>query len=295
MTERTGAPDALTVDVEEYFHATIFADSVRRKEWDRMGGRASASLARLLERFDAWGVRGTFFFLGWFAERNPGSVREVAAAGHEVAAHGYDHTLLPDLGPERFREDLRRTKGLLEERAGVAVSGYRAPTFSITERTGWAIPILAEEGFAYDSSIFPIRHDRYGIPRFPRRPVRLRFEGGTLVEFPLSTWRIGPWNLPVAGGGYLRLLPPSWLVRGLRAVRKEGSPAVLYLHPWEIDPGQPRLPLPLLSRIRHYRNLGRAEDRLARLLREGRWAPMGEVVRGLDLEDYEWDPSPAGG
>ncbi|MFH1276940.1 MAG: XrtA system polysaccharide deacetylase [Candidatus Eisenbacteria bacterium] len=293
MNEKARAPDALTVDVEEYFHATIFADSIPRKEWDERAGRASSSLARLLERFDAWGVRATFFFLGWYAERNPGAVRDVVTAGHEVAAHGYDHTLLPDLGPRRFREDLRRTKGLLEESGGAAVAGYRAPTFSITDRTLWAIPILAEEGFAYDSSVFPIRHDRYGIPGFPRRPVRLRFEGGSLVEFPLSTWRIGPWNVPVAGGGYLRLLPLPVMVRGLRAVRREGAPAVLYLHPWEIDPGQPRIPLPLLSRIRHYRNLDRAEDRLGRLLRDGSWAPMGEILRELPLDDHPLRVSPA--
>lgn len=281
----TGA-DALTVDVEEYFHATIFAGRVPRKEWDERAGRGASSLDRLLDRMGEWGARGTFFFLGWFAERNRGAVRRVAEAGHEVASHGYDHTLLPDLGPERFLDDLRRTRAILEDAAGAPVRGYRAPTFSVTERTLWALPILAAEGFEYDSSVFPIRHDRYGMPGFPRRPVRVTWEGGGIVEFPLTTWRVGPWNLPIAGGGYLRLFPPAFLERGLRAVRAEGSPVVLYIHPWEIDPDQPRVPLPFLSRLRHYRNLDQAEGTLARILRGGRWAPMGEVLRGAPLEEH---------
>ncbi|MBM3321143.1 MAG: DUF3473 domain-containing protein [Candidatus Eisenbacteria bacterium] len=278
--------DALSVDVEEYFHATVFEGRIPRGEWDERRGRLDACVRRLLERFDEWNARATFFFLGWVAEKEKALVRAVSDAGHETASHGHDHRLVHDLGPSAFREDVRRSKRLLEDITGRPVRGYRAPTFSITSRTLWALPILAEESFVYDSSIFPIRHDRYGIHDFPRRPVRLRFGAGSLVEFPLSTWRVGRWNLPVSGGGYLRLLPPGVLARGLRSIRGEGLPVVLFIHPWEIDEGQPRVRLPFLSRARHYGGIGRAEERLRRLLAGHSFAPLGEVIESLALPDH---------
>lgn len=286
MEERTGPIGALTVDVEEYYHATIFSKTVARKEWDDRAGRAARSVERLLERFDRWHVRATFFVLGWYAERNRALVRSIADAGHEIASHGWDHTRIFDQKPESFRDDVRRTRSLLEDISGLPVHGYRAPTFSITERTLWAIPILAEEGHRFDSSIFPIRHDRYGIPRFPTRPVRLRFDGGELIEFPLTTLRVGWWNLPIAGGGYIRQFPLSWIERGFRKIRKSGEPVVLYLHPWEIDPDQPRLPLPPAGRIRHYRGIDRMEERLGRLVSDGSFGTMSESLRSIDIGDY---------
>jgi polysaccharide deacetylase family protein (PEP-CTERM system associated) len=272
-------PDALSVDVEEYFHATVFEGVIPRTEWESRRGRVAGPVRRLLDAFAAWDVRATFFFLGWVAEREPALVRAVCDAGHEVASHGSDHRLVSDLSPDAFREDLRRVKGTLESITGHAVIGYRAPTFSITERTLWALPILAEEGFAYDSSVFPIRHDRYGIPGFPRHPVRLRFGDRSLVEVPPSAWRVGPWNAPLAGGGYLRLLPLALFRAGHRAIRREGRPVVLYVHPWELDPGQPRVPLGRLARARHYGGLDRTAERLEKLVRGADFIPLAEMIR----------------
>ncbi|MFH1679121.1 MAG: XrtA system polysaccharide deacetylase [Candidatus Eisenbacteria bacterium] len=286
MPEQQPKPDALSVDVEEYFHATVFEGRIPRGEWESLRGRLAPAVRRLLDLFAACGARATFFFLGWVAEKERELVREVAEAGHEVASHGYDHRLVHELGPAAFRRDIRRSKRLLEEITGRPVAGYRAPTFSITSRTLWALPLLAEAGFLYDSSVFPIRHDRYGIPGFPRGPVRLRFGAGSLVEFPLSTWRVGRWNLPVSGGGYLRLLPVGLIERGLRAVRREGRPVLLYVHPWELDEGQPRVPLPPLSRARHYGGIARSEDRLRRLIAGRRFAPLAEVIEGIDLPEH---------
>ncbi|MBN1825710.1 MAG: DUF3473 domain-containing protein [Candidatus Eisenbacteria bacterium] len=287
MRERGPGTGALTVDVEEYFHATLLRDRVGRKEWEARAGRAGAAVERLLRRFEEWDARATFFVLGWLAEREPDTIRAIAAAGHEIACHGYDHALVHELGPERFRADLRRSRDAIGAVTGRAPSGYRAPTFSITRRSLWAFPILIEEGFRFDSSVFPIRHDRYGIPGFPRRPVRIRADAGEIIEFPLSTRRLWRWNLPVSGGGYLRLLPFSWIRRGFEAIRAEGGTPVLYLHPWEIDPDQPRVPLPLLSRFRHYHGIEHVEERLGRLIEGGDFLPMGELIDRVDAEPFD--------
>lgn len=286
MDEPSTLPDALSVDVEEYFHATVFEGSIAREEWESRRGRVAGPVHRLLDLFAEWEVRATFFFLGWVAERDPGLVRAVSEAGHELGSHGYEHRLVPDLGPELFREDVRKTKRLLEEMTGRQVRGYRAPTFSITRRTTWALPILAEEGYTYDSSIFPIRHDRYGFPGFPRRPVRIRFGARSLVEFPLSTWRVCGANLPISGGGYLRHFPLWVIERGRRAVRREGLPFLLYLHPWEIDPGQPEVPLSRLSRARHYRGIAGVGARLEKLVAGRPFRALGEVIETLPLADW---------
>ena len=270
--------NAMTIDVEDYFHVSVFDGVIPRSSWDRLESRVSANTSRMLDIFAEHGVRGTFFVLGWVAERFPELVRRIAATGHEVASHGYGHRLVYDQTPAAFREDVRRAKALLEDASGVRVHGYRAPSYSIVPRSLWALDVLIEEGHAYDSSIFPIRHDRYGIPVSGRHAYVVDRPVGRLVEAPASTTTLGGMNLPVAGGGYFRLLPYAWTRWGISRVNAEAKPAIFYLHPWEIDPSQPRLSCGLLSRIRHYRNLSQTESRLRRLLREFSWGPLRDVL-----------------
>jgi polysaccharide deacetylase family protein (PEP-CTERM system associated) len=274
---------ALTVDLEEYFQVSNFDALIPRTRWDGLPSRVGAATLRLLDRFDRCGSRATFFVLGWVAERQPGLVREIAKRGHEIACHGYGHELVYEIGAERFREDLRRARAAIEDAIGSRVEGYRAPSYSITLRSLWALEILVEEGFRFDSSIFPIRHHRYGIPDFPRRPVRLQLGDGRWIdEFPLTTLPIGPLNLPLAGGAYLRFLPAPMFRWGLSRLEASGEPTVLYLHPWEIDPEQPRQAVGWRVRVNHYHNLGRTESRLQGLLERFQFAPMGEVLDALE-------------
>jgi polysaccharide deacetylase family protein (PEP-CTERM system associated) len=273
--------NAMSVDVEDYYHVSVFDGVVPRHRWADLPSRVCRNTERLLEIFDGAGVRATFFVLGCVAEQHPALVRRIAAAGHEVASHGYGHRLVYDQTPEAFREDVRRGKRLLEDATGHAVHGYRAPSYSITARSLWALDILIGEGFTYDTSIFPIVHDRYGIPVSSRRPYAVSRPQGTLTEVPGSTVRVGPWNLPVAGGGYFRLLPYAWTRWGIARLNNlERESAVFYLHPWEIDPDQPRLPAAWLGRFRHYRNLDRTAGRLESLLREFRFGPIRDLVAG---------------
>jgi polysaccharide deacetylase family protein (PEP-CTERM system associated) len=276
--------NAMTVDVEDYFHVSVFDGVVPRSRWDRLESRVTANTSRMLDIFAEHGVRGTFFVLGWVAERFPELVRRIAAAGHEIASHGYGHRLVYDQTPAAFREDVRRAKALLEDASGARVHGYRAPSYSIVPRSLWALDVLIEEGHAYDSSIFPIRHDRYGIPVSGRHAYVVDRPGGRLVEAPASTTTFGGMNLPVAGGGYFRLLPYAWTRWGISRVNAEAKPAIFYLHPWEIDPGQPRLSCGLLSRIRHYRNLSQTESRLRRLLGEFSWGRLRDVLPSAGAE-----------
>jgi polysaccharide deacetylase family protein (PEP-CTERM system associated) len=275
----SGVVNAMTIDVEDYFHVSVFDGLVPRARWDQMESRVVANTDWLLTLFNEFSVRATFFVLGWVGERHADLVRRIAGAGHEVASHGYAHRLIYDQTPSAFREDVRRAKGLLEERSGRRVAGYRAPSYSITPRSLWALDILVEEGYEYDSSIFPIRHDRYGIPVSERRPYVIHRQAGTLVEVPGSTTRLGPVNLPIAGGGYFRLLPYGWTRWGISRVnQREQRPAVFYLHPWEIDPGQPRLEAGRLGRLRHYRNLALTGTRLRQLLTDFRFGPVEDIV-----------------
>jgi polysaccharide deacetylase family protein (PEP-CTERM system associated) len=303
--------NALTVDVEDYFHVSAFERVVARDEWERCDRRFVANTDRLLALFAQYEVRATFFVLGWVAEREPALVHRIAAGGHEIASHGYGHRLVYDQTPAQFRDDVRRAKAVLQGISGQPVMGYRAPSFSITRRSLWALEILREEGFAYDASIFPIRHDRYGIPSAPRHPFAVPRGGGdlpfgrtgaardcgcvsrtwnpafagfdaeaaSLLEIPASTIRVAGMNLPIAGGGYFRLLP-YWLTRwGIRRLNEaEGKPAVFYVHPWELDPEQPRLQASPWSRFRHYRNLAETEPRLCRLLSDFAFAPITEAI-----------------
>jgi polysaccharide deacetylase family protein (PEP-CTERM system associated) len=278
---RPAVVNAMTVDVEDYFQVSAFDAVVPRSAWGSMESRVVRNTERLLTLLAEAGARGTFFVLGWVAERQPALVRAIAAAGHEIASHGYGHRLVYDLEPAAFREDVRRSKDLLESAAGTAVHGYRAPSYSVTTRSLWALDVLIEEGFRYDASIFPIHHDRYGIPDSPRHPYRVTRTAGEILEAPGSTVRLGRLNLPVAGGGYFRILPYWWTRWGIaRLNAQEQRPAIFYIHPWEIDPGQPRIAAGRVSRFRHYCNLARAEERLRRLLADFRFAPMRDVLTG---------------
>jgi polysaccharide deacetylase family protein (PEP-CTERM system associated) len=274
--------NAMTIDVEDYFQVSAFEGVAPRHRWDEFESRVCAHTDRLLEIFEEAGVTATFFVLGWVAERNPELVARIADAGHEIASHGYAHRLVYDLTRTAFRDDVRRSKDLLESASGKHVVGYRAPSYSVTPRSLWALDVLIEEGFGYDSSIYPIHHDRYGIPMSPRAPYVLEREAGVLIEAPGSAVRVGPLNLPIGGGGYFRLLPYGWTRWGIdRVNRSENRPAIFYLHPWEIDPDQPRLPAGRLSRLRHYRNLDQTENRLKRLLADFRFGPMRDILQPL--------------
>lgn len=277
--------NAMTIDVEDYFHVSVFDGLVPRAEWERLESRVSANTERLLRLFEEGGVTATFFVLGWVAERYPALVSRIAAMGHEVASHGYAHRLIYDQTPSAFRDDVRRAKDLLESVTGCRVDGYRAPSYSITPRTLWALDVLIEEGYRYDASIFPIRHDRYGIPVSPRHRYVFTRGAGSLLEAPASTVRWGPFHLPIGGGGYFRILPYAWTRWGIRRLnRQEKQPAIFYLHPWEIDPEQPRLEAGWLGRFRHYRNLGQTEGRLRRLLAEFSFAPLRRLLAHVPSE-----------
>lgn len=258
--------NVFSVDVEDFFHVEAFADVVDRSQWDHFPSRVVGNTHRLLDLLAVHKVEATFFILGWVCERQPGLVREIVSRGHEVACHSYWHRPIFKLTAAEFREDTRRAKETIEQTSGSQVQGYRAPSFSITRQSLWALEVLAELGFTYDSSIFPIAHDVYGIPDGPRRPTTVRTRKGPLVEYPMTTFSVRSRNLPVGGGGYLRILPFWYTNWGLRSAEKQGVPFILYVHPWEVDASQPRLPGRFRSRLRHYTNLHKMERRLHRLL-----------------------------
>lgn len=275
----SGVVNVFSVDVEEYFHDETFRLLVPRDRWDGLDQRVEASTRRLLSILDDHGVRATFFVLGWVAERAPTLVADIHAAGHEVGIHGYDHRPITVLGRDEFREDIRRAKGIVEDIIAEPVLGYRAPTFSVVEETRWALEILVEEGIRYDSSVFPIVHDRYGIPDADRHPYTERVGDRELVEFPMSTVRVAGRNLPFVGGGYTRILPMPWVRWGMRrVVERERRPMILYVHPWELDADHPRLDASLLGRFRHYHGLSTVESRLRELLDRFRFATAREVL-----------------
>lgn len=277
------AINALSVDLEEYFQVSNFDRVIARRSWDTLPSRVADSTRRLLDLFDRTECRATFFVLGWVAERHGGLVREIAARGHEIACHGYGHELVYEIGAERFREDLERARDVIEDAVGEKVRGYRAPSYSVTRRSLWALEILAELGFEYDSSIFPIRHHRYGIPEFTREPVRVALPSGSrITEFPLSTVRLLGGNFPIAGGAYLRFLPAALFRMGFSRLVSAEQPTVLYLHPWEIDAGQPIQRVSRKVRINHYYNLGRMESKLAGLLDRFPFASLHDVLETLD-------------
>jgi len=272
--------NALTVDVEDYFQVQAFADVVSPRQWESFESRVEANTCRVLDLFAEHGLKATFFVLGWEAKRRPAMVRRIIDEGHELACHGYGHQLIYRFGPDAFRADIRRAKDILEDISGQPVHGYRAPSYSITAQSLWALDILVEEGFRYDSSIVPARHDIYGLPGAPRFPYRLLCASGELIEFPPSTMRVGvgPFKatLPVGGGGYLRLYPLSLTRWGLDRINTvESQPFSVYIHPWELDHEQPRVRGPMKSMFRHYVRLRHTARRLHVLLQAYRFCPMG--------------------
>ena len=278
--------NALTVDVEDYFQVSAFANSINLKEWENHPLRVENNTHRLLDLFDEYQLKATFFILGWVAERKQGLVQEIAGRGHEVACHGYSHQLVYNQSLDVFREETVRAKNILEDIIQQPIRGYRAASYSITEKSQWALDILVESGFVYDSSIFPVRHDRYGMPDTPEHPYRLKTPAGnSIIEFPLSTAKIINYRLPVAGGGYFRLYP-YWLSKmGLKQINRQQKPFIFYLHPWEIDPEQPKISASWFSRFRHYNNLDKCEGRLRNLMGDFQFDTTWGVLSALGLTE----------
>jgi polysaccharide deacetylase family protein (PEP-CTERM system associated) len=277
--------NAMTVDVEDYFHVAALSRSIDRSRWDEMEFRADASTRRLLDLFAEHRIRATFFVLGWVARKVPELVREIHRRGHEIASHGMSHKLVFNQTPQEFAAESRESKLLLEDIIGASVDGYRASTYSITKRSLWALDVLCDLGFKYDSSIFPIKHDVYGIPDAPLRPSLIAAPNGKkIIEFPMSTATFFGLRVPVSGGGYFRLLPYALTRAGLKQLNeRERRPFVFYLHPWEVDPGQPRIKAGVLSTFRHYTNLSGCEMRLRRLLGDFSFTTMSDTLASLGL------------
>jgi polysaccharide deacetylase family protein (PEP-CTERM system associated) len=276
-----GVSHHFTIDVEEYFHVSALERAVSRAAWEEMEPRAAASTADLLDLLDAYDTRATFFVLGWLAERSPGIVREIARRGHEVASHGWDHRRVTGQQPDELRESIRRSKRFLEDLCGGEVAGFRAPSFSITRGMEWALDLLLEEGYRYDSSLFPVRRSGYGYTGGRRDPHWIDRPGGRIAEFPPATLRVAGINLPAAGGAYLRLLPFGLVHGALSSASSRRTPATLYVHPWEWDVDQPRFPVPMPTRVRHYGGLRRTWGRMERLLGSFRFRPIRDSLEEL--------------
>jgi polysaccharide deacetylase family protein (PEP-CTERM system associated) len=281
VAKSPGMTHHFTIDVEEYFQVSALERVVARDQWDSYPSRVVSSMQQLAELLDAHGARATMFVLGVVAERHPALVRELSAAGHEIASHGWGHRRVMLKTPAEFRDSVRRTRACLEDLTGRQVYGFRAPSFSIVPGCEWALDILIEEGYRYDSSLFPVQRNGYGFPGGGRDPYRLDRAPGPLHEVPPATVRLGGRNLPAGGGAYFRLLPYALVDAAFRQAEQRGAPATFYIHPWEVDPGQPRLAVDRLTRIRHYGGLHRTVDRLRRLLRSYRFRPIAET---LELE-----------
>lgn len=275
---------AFSADVEDYYQVEALRACCPRERWTEFEDRVVANTTRVLDILREHDARGTFFILGCVAERHPDLVAKIASAGHEVGSHGYGHELIYRMAPEEFRNDVRRTRALLQELSGQEVIGYRAPSYTIMKRTLWALPILVEEGYRYDSSVFPIARRRYGIPGAPRWPHRWNLgQGKDIAEFPLTTSRYGPINIPTTGGAYLRLLPFPLQRESVRRLLRNNRPVVLNIHPWELDPDQPRLRVSVRTRWTHYHNLDCTERRIRALLGLGRYRAQVDVLTTLGL------------
>ena len=280
--EKKPIRNAFSVDVEEYFQVEAFSGLIDKKDWESIPPRAEQQTRRILELLESFQVRGTFFVLGWLAERNPNLIREIHDAGHEIASHGFGHTMVTNMTPTEFRNDIRKSKTILEGITKNEIHGYRAPTFSIAEKTSWAYEILLEEGFRYSSSVFPILHDRYGWPEFGHDPRKMASNGnGELWEIPMSVGTIGPFRIPFGGGGYLRLYP-LFLTRALfGSLEKEWKSAMLYMHPWELDTAHPHVQAPLFRRLRHYVGIRKMEKKLVTLLQSVKFDTVSKVLETI--------------
>jgi len=271
----------MSFDVEEHFQVAAFWTAARRREWDQLTSRVENNTRKIADLLSEHSTKATFFVLGWVAERHPDLVKDLAQQGHEIASHGYGHELVHTQTRTQFREDVRRSKQILEDLIGRPVGGYRAPSFSITSQTEWAISVLIEEGYRYDSSIYNRFRSTQGSTVTGGGTYQLKTEAGTIWEVSPSTMSACGLQLPVAGGGYFRLFPYAASKMFLKNLEKQGSQLVMYLHPWELDPAQPRMDGPLLSKVRHYLNLGKTEQRLTWLLRDFSFAPINEVIRPI--------------
>lgn len=278
MSSIPGKVHALSFDVEEHFQVSAFWSDERRSKWESYESRVERNVEKILTLLSLHGIHATFFVLGWVALRHPNLVKAIASRGHEIASHGFGHEMITSQQPAQFREDVRRSKETIENIAGTAIYGYRAPSFTITPQTRWALEVLVEEGFLYDSSIFPVQHDRYGMPGANPYCHRIETESGSLWEVPPSTLKMGPIRVPIAGGGYFRFYPYPVLRRLLCRAAADGHPLIMYFHPWEFDPDQPRMSGSMLSRFRHYLNLEKTEARLRQLISDFRFATIREAV-----------------
>jgi len=273
---------ALSIDLEEFFQIHALSDVIAPESWETFSPSIEQNTNKVLAELESRGVVATFFCLGWVAGRHPALIREIHSRGHEIACHGYSHQVIYNQDRQSFRKDVEKAKTVLEDTIGEQVIGYRAPTYSITKKTLWALDVLEELGFQYDSSIFPIYHDNYGIPDAPRLPHKL--EGRSLAEFPISTLKVGVCNLPISGGGYFRLLPYALTKMALSVLEKRNEPFVFYIHPWELNPHIPRIPgMSAKSRFRTYIGISHAHKRFSRLIRDFTFTTMRQVLRDRGL------------
>lgn len=276
--------NALSVDVEDWFHVSLFRHHIKRSEWGELENTVVSNVCRILELFAKHDARATFFILGWVAERYPEIVVAIKEQGHEIASHGYAHQVIYEQTPEAFFEDVQRSIEILEGITGDKIKGYRAPSYSITRQSLWAWEKLVKLGLTYDSSVFPIKHDLYGIADAPRFPFNVFLKGDhKLIEFPISTIKIFGKNVPIAGGGYLRLYPHWFFKYGIEKINAENKPAVIYFHPWELDPQLPRINVGRMKRVRHYGNLALMEERIVNLLKSFRFGTVEEVLRQTEI------------
>ena len=280
----TDVRNVLTVDVEEYFQVEAFSEFINKEDWEKYPHRVEEQTYRLLDLLDSYEIKGTFFVLGWLAERNPSLIKKIHDAGHEIASHGFEHTMVTKLTREEFRRDIRRSKNILEKITETEIKGYRAPTFSIVKETDWAYEILLEEGFQYSSSVYPIKHDRYGWPEFGITP-RIMAKNGVLEiwEVPMSAGQLGPMHIPFAGGGYLRVYPLFITKWFLNQFRRNGKSIIMYIHPWELDGHHPAVKAPFLRRMRHLYGIPSVFKKLDRLLKILKFDTMENLVNRLKM------------
>jgi len=283
MIHSTARINAFTIDVEDYFHVAAFSNVINQNNWDAMKSHVVKNTHRMMQILANANVTATFFILGWVAERNRALVKEIYQSGHEIACHGYSHKLIYRQSQKEFSEETKTAKNILEDIIGESIKGYRAASYSITKKSLWALDILGECGFEYDSSIFPVRHDNYGIVNSPRLPYKIITKNGcSIKEFPLSTLKLLKYNLPIAGGGYFRLFPYLFSKTAFRAINRM-NPFVFYIHPWEIDKRQPRIKASLISRFRHYNNIDVCEARLTKLLTDFNFTTMENVLSTANI------------